>query len=147
MIATLPETDLAAFLRKQSTDPTIIDRQIAQAETERKRLEETRRRIVRAYTELQALEEEEFVTKLRQTDERLATNANELAGLREQRQRLTLTEQRIVRAEEVAREGRKVLGWLESEPERANVWLRQHLSVWVQPGSRYDERIHSIAFE
>lgn len=145
-VAGMSPAYLTAFLRKQSTDPAIIDRQLAQAETERKRLEETRRRIVRAYADLQALEEDEFVTKLRQTDERLATNAAGLVSLREQRQRLTLTEQRIARAEEVAREGREVLGWLESEPERANVWLRQHLTVWVKPGSRYEERIERVDF-
>lgn len=143
-IAALPATDLAAFLRKQTADPAVIDRQIAQAEAERKRLDETRRRVVRAYTELQALEEEEFVTRLRQTDERLATNAAGLAGLRAQRQQLVLTEQRVVRAEEVAGEGRKVLGWLVAEPERANVWLRQHLRVWIKPGSRYEERVERV---
>lgn len=46
----------------------------------------------------------------------------------------------------LAVEGRKVLGWLESEPERANVWLRQHLAVWVKPGSRYEERIERVDF-
>jgi len=143
-IATLPATDLAAFLRKQTADPAVIDRQIAQAEAERKRLDETRRRVVRAYADLQALEEEEFVIRLRQTDERLATNAAGLAGLRAQRQQLVLTEQRVVRAEEVAGEGRKVLGWLVGEPERANVWLRQHLRVWIKPGSRYEERVELV---
>lgn len=145
-VSSLSKTDLIEFAKVQSADPATVDRQIAQVEAERKRLEETRRRLLRAYTELQALDEDEFVTKLRQTDERLATNADELRTLRERRRAIVLTEQKMVRIEEVAREGRYQLSRLETEPEAVNIWLRKHLSVWVKPGSRYEERIEGIEF-
>lgn len=145
--AALPPSARAEFAKVRTEDPAVIDQRIGQAEAERKRLEETRRRVVRAYTELQALDEDEFVMKLRQVDERLSVNASELVGLRQQRQSVVMTAQRMARIEEVATQGIMVLGWLEPEPERANVWLRKHLRVWVKPGSRYEERIQGIAFE
>jgi DNA invertase Pin-like site-specific DNA recombinase len=135
---------LRAFVAASAQDPAGIDRQIAQAELTRKRLAESRRRTVRAYTDLQAIEEEEFVRRLRDVDGRLAAVDAELDRLQDQRAGIAETESRVARAEEVAERGLSMVEKMDSDPAAANVWFRRHVRVWVKPGSRYAERIRLV---
>lgn len=136
--------DPSIYVSRSTGNGERIAEQIAAAEQELESLEKSRQRTIHAYTRLQVMEEDEFVQSLESIERQKARVIMSLERLREQEQEQRNEERRVFRFEDIQAQAAKRIEEIKSGAAGANIWLRNHLRVWIKPGSRYDDRIDAI---
>lgn len=137
-------SDPAAFIEAQLEDPAHLQALIGRLTAQLVQHDAARKRTLRAYAELGAMSDEEFVDALRGIERRAGATQRELDEATTRLAQRSEAGARVARFADMQRVGAGILADLANDPVGVNVWLRRHLCVWVQPGSRYDDRIHLI---
>lgn len=137
-------SDPAQIIEGTLEDPTHLLTQLARLD---KRLADqtgARKRTLRAFTELGAMTEAEFVDALRALERQAETTQKEREEVQARLAKRGETDQRIARLEELRDLGPTMLADIDAKPQQVNAWLRKRLRAWVRPGSRYEERVYLI---